>query len=88
MSNGCASIGTDGRWRMQDCSQSFQAVCQSIHSGQGRNAFIVSETSGPWQQAGNSCPKGYMFSAPTGGLFNSIVTSLANGKSLWINYTP
>jgi len=74
-------MGTDGRWRAEDCSTPLNYVCQKIAF---QREFAISTSKGAWSAA--SCPTGYRFAAPSNGLLNTRVANLAKGASVWVNY--
>lgn len=74
----CVAIGTNGRWRALECSETLPYACQSTEN---QNQWVLYEQ-GPWEKA--ACPSGYEFGVPTTGYMSNVIKSL--GKEAWINY--
>lgn len=84
LQNGCASIGTDGRWATVPCDTKLPAACQSTTNA---NDWRLSSSAGAWNGT-QSCGAGYAFSVPRNGLANNMLAAAAKGASAWLAYSP
>lgn len=75
--SGCTLL--DQRWKIEDCGKIYHVACQSETDF---SKWVISERKGTWNEAHRLCPKGYQFSLPKNGYFNSMLKK----EKVWLNY--
>jgi hypothetical protein len=81
--DGCTILNhRSGRWGSENCNQQLKAACQSESNV---DHWVVSERISNFENAKNTCPKGFVFSHPKNPFYNNVLRQMSNDK-IWINF--
>lgn len=77
----CAALGTDGRFRNDDCVDTRRHACH------GPAGWLVSNEAGPWWTGFDACAAlGADYVVPWNGWENGLLADAAADEDVWLNY--
>jgi hypothetical protein len=83
----CTELNASGRWNDLACSATRPFACQDAKDP---DRFVVTSAQGSFQEGETRCNAEYPgthFSVPQNAYQNARLTSAAQGKSIWLNFT-
>lgn len=82
---GCPAMLPTSKWAALDCQLRLRAACVSTTN---ELDWVVSLSSGPFAEAGASCPAGYKAAAPTNGYVNARLRDAVVAEVVWLTVPP